>query len=60
MTKNEHKNPSVQSKKQAQKLTNLNTRGKNAAGQTNGQFEHNSKSGTGQFGGAGDAPSMKK
>jgi hypothetical protein len=49
-----------QSKAEAQKLQNLNTRGKNAAGQTNGQWEQDKKRGTGQFTGAGEAPLMKK
>ena len=38
------------------------TKGKNAGGQTNGQFERDSKraGGRGQFTGAGDAPRMAK
>ena len=37
------------------------TRGKNAAGQTNGQFEKDPKGRTGgHFTGAGEAPLMKK
>lgn len=48
------------SKKEAKKLENLNTRGKNAAGQTNGQFERDPKRRSGQFQGAGEAPRMKK
>lgn len=52
--------PNAGSKKKALKLKNPNTRGKNAAGQTNGQFERNTKSGSGQFTGAGEAPRMTK
>jgi hypothetical protein len=38
------------------------TRGKNAGGQTNGQFERDEKhgGGRGQFSGAGDPPRMTK
>ncbi|HUS05783.1 MAG TPA: hypothetical protein VMZ52_05790 [Bryobacteraceae bacterium] len=36
------------------------TRGKNAAGQTNGEFELDPKRRKGQFTGAGDAPRMHK
>ena len=60
MAKKETKDPAAQSKKEALKLANPNTRGKNAAGQTNGQFEQNTKARTGQFTGAGEAPLMKK
>ncbi len=56
----EQKDPTAQSKKEAKKLENLNTRGKNAAGQTNGQFEQDVNARTGQFQGAGQAPLMKK
>ncbi|HYO80579.1 MAG TPA: hypothetical protein VES20_04190 [Bryobacteraceae bacterium] len=49
-----------QSKKKAAKLANPNTRGKNAAGQTNGQFEQDVKRRAGQFTQAGEAPIMKK
>lgn len=48
------------SKKEALKNANPNTRGKNFAGQTNGQNEQNVKNRTGQFTGAGEAPLMKK
>jgi hypothetical protein len=58
MTKKKH--PAEQSEKKAQKDANLNTRGKNAAGQTNGQFEQDTKRRTGQFTQAGEAPLMKK
>ena len=54
------KDPQEQSKKKAEKLANPNTRGKNAAGQTNGQWEQDTKRRTGQFTGAGEAPLMKK
>ena len=54
------KNPLEQSKEHEKKVANLNTRGKNAAGQTNGQFEQDTKHKTGQFTGAGEAPLMKK
>jgi hypothetical protein len=54
------KHPAEQSEKKAQKDANRNTRGKNAAGQTNGQFEQDSKRRTGQFTQAGEAPLMKK
>jgi hypothetical protein len=55
-----HKHPEEQSKKEALKLQNINTRGKNAAGQTNGQFEQDTHARTGQFEGAGQPPLMKK
>lgn len=54
------KNPKETSKREALKLKNPNTRGKNAAGQTNGQFEQDVQRRTGQFTGAGEAPLMKK
>ena len=54
------KHPAEKSKAKAQKDVNLNTRGKNAAGQTNGQFERDTQHGTGQFTQAGEAPLMKK
>ncbi len=54
------KHPAEQSKKHADKMANPNTRGKNAAGQTNGQFEQDIKRRTGQFVQAGEAPLMKK
>jgi hypothetical protein len=54
------KNPLEQSQRKAQKLKNLNTKGKNAAGQTNGQFEQDTKRRSGQFTGAGEAPRMNK
>lgn len=56
----EHNDPTEQSKQEAEKLKNLNTRGKNAAGQTNGQFEQDIPRRSGQFEGAGQAPIMKK
>jgi len=49
-----------QSKQHEKKTANLNTRGKNAAGQTNGQFEQDTKHRSGQFTGAGEAPMMRK
>jgi len=54
------KDPKEQSKKEALKLKNPNTRGKNAAGQTNGEFEQDIPRRSGQFEGAGQAPIMKK
>ena len=54
------KNPLEKNKGHEKKVANLNTRGKNAAGQTNGQFEQDTKRRTGQFTGAGEAPLMKK
>lgn len=58
MSKKKH--PAEQSDLHAKKNANLNTRGKNAAGQTPGQNEHDSKRGTGQSTQAGEAPLMKK
>ena len=55
-----NKDPLEQSKKEAEKLENLNTRGKNAAGQTNGQWEQDRRARGGQFEGAGQPPLMKK
>ncbi|HYP08327.1 MAG TPA: hypothetical protein VER03_18985 [Bryobacteraceae bacterium] len=52
--------PAEQSENKAKKDANLNTRGKNAAGQTNGQFEQDIKRRAGQFTQAGEAPIMKK
>jgi hypothetical protein len=54
------KNPMQQSAAEARKNVNLNTRGKNAAGQTNGQNEQDPKRRGGQFTQAGEAPLMKK
>jgi hypothetical protein len=54
------KDPFEISKKKAQKLANPNTRGKNFAGQTNGQNEQDPKRRSGQFTGAGEAPRMNK
>lgn len=54
------KHPAEQSTKHEQKIANRNTRGKNAAGQTNGQNEADPKLGTGQFQAAGHPPNMKK
>ena len=54
------KHPAEQSDSKAQKEVNLNTRGKNAAGQTNGQLEQDAKRRSGQFTQAGEAPLMKK
>jgi hypothetical protein len=54
------KNPMAESAREANKLKNPSTRGKNAAGQTNGQWEQDVKRRTGQFTGAGEAPLMKK
>jgi hypothetical protein len=54
------KNPLETSNREALKLKNPNTRGKNAAGQTNGQWEQNVQKRTGQFTQAGEPPLMKK
>ena len=57
----EKKHPAEEASKQkAKKNDNVNTRGKNAAGQTNGQWEQDTKRRSGQFTGAGEAPIMKK
>ncbi len=58
MSKKKH--PAEQSETHAQKVANRNTRGKNAAGQTNGQNEQDGKRRTGQFTQAGEAPLMKR
>jgi hypothetical protein len=47
-------------KKEALKLKNPATRKKNFGGQTNGQWEQDTKRGSGQFTGAGEAPIIKK
>jgi hypothetical protein len=54
------KKPPAEGKKEALKLKNPNTRKKNFAGQTNGQFEQDTKRRAGQFTGAGEAPRMHK
>lgn len=54
------RDPLVESKREAKKLANPNTRKKNFAGQTNGQWEQDPKGRSGQFTGAGEAPIMKK
>lgn len=48
--------PAEQSSRKAKKLTNPNTRGKNYAGQTNGQFEQNPKNKKSPATGAGEPP----
>ena len=53
------KNPVEQSAK-ARKNAVPNTRGKNSAGQTNGQFEQDSKRKAGQYTQAGEPPRMLK
>jgi hypothetical protein len=58
MSKQKH--PAEQSQAQARKNVNLNTRGKNAAGQTNGQNEQDPKRRAGQYTQAGEAPILKK
>ena len=58
MSKKKH--PAEQIESHAQKNVNRNTRGKNAAGQTNGQNEQDGKRRTGQFTQAGEAPLMKR
>jgi hypothetical protein len=60
MPNKKKKHPAEESSQKAQKDANLNTRGKNAAGQTNGQFEQDTKRRAGQFTQAGEAPIMKK
>jgi hypothetical protein len=57
---NNKKNPLEASKQEALKLKNPNTRKKNGAGQTNGQWEQDTKRRSGQFTGAGEAPRMHK
>ena len=48
------------SEKEALKNRNVNTRGKNFAGQTNGQWEQDTKRRSGQFTQAGEPPIIKK
>jgi hypothetical protein len=52
--------PQEHSKRQAQKLKNPNTRGKNFAGQTHGQFEQDTRRRAGQYTQAGEPPIMQK
>ena len=54
------KNPMEQSAKEARKNADPNTRGKNAAGQTNGQFEQDRKRKAGQYTQAGEPPQILK
>jgi hypothetical protein len=54
------KHPTEQSEAKRRKLKSPNTRGKNAAGQTNGQFERDSRRRQGQFSAAGEPPLMHK
>ena len=54
------KNTPETSEREALKLANPNTRGKNAAGQTNGQFEQDGQRRTGRFSYAAEAPLIKK
>jgi hypothetical protein len=54
------KHPAEKSEQKALKNANMNTRGKNAAGQTNGQFEQDQKRKGGQFTQAGEPPNMRK
>jgi hypothetical protein len=54
------KHPAEKSKAKAQKNANMNTRGKNAAGQTQGQFEQDTRQRSGQYTQAGEPPIMKK
>jgi hypothetical protein len=58
MSKQKH--PAEQSQAHAKKNVNPNTRGKNAAGQTNGKNEQDGKHRAGQYTQAGEAPIMKK
>jgi hypothetical protein len=58
MSKKKH--PAEQNDSHAQKIANPNTKGKNAAGQTNGQFEQDIQAPHRQFTQAGEAPLMKK
>ena len=54
------KNPLEQNQSKADKMKNPNTRGKNAAGQTNGQNEQDIRKRSGQFQQAGEPPLMIK
>jgi hypothetical protein len=54
------KNPIQKQEAQARKIVTQYTKGKNAAGQTNGQFEQDPKRRGGQFSGAGDPPRMHR
>jgi hypothetical protein len=54
------KNPMNESARKAAKLRNPGTRGKNAAGQTNGQFEQDKRKRSGQYTQAGEPPLMIK
>jgi hypothetical protein len=54
------KTPREASIREAAKLRKPYTRGKNAAGQTNGQFEQDGKRRTGHFTQAGEPPMMIK
>jgi hypothetical protein len=60
VTMSKQKHPAEQSQAHAQKNVNMNTRGKNASGQTNGQNEQDRKRRSGQYTQAGEAPIMKK
>lgn len=53
-------NPMQERKGKAKNQINLNTGGKNAAGQTNGHFEQDPKRRQGSFTGTGEAPRMHK
>jgi hypothetical protein len=52
--------PDNKSKRKAEKLAVPKTRGKNQAGQTNGQWEQDTRVRAGGFEGAGQAPRMQK
>ena len=58
MSKQKH--PAEQSKTHEQKNAVPATRGKNAAGQTNGQNEQNVKNRSGHFEGAGEHPNTSQ
>jgi hypothetical protein len=58
MSKQKH--PAEQSQTHAKKNVNLNTRGKNAAGQTPGQNAQDGKRRAGQYTRAGEPPIMQK
>jgi hypothetical protein len=54
------KHAAEKTKAKSQKNENLNTRGKNAAGQTQGQNEQDVKRRSGQYTQAGEPPIMQK
>jgi hypothetical protein len=58
MSKQKH--PAEKSQAHTRKNVNPNTRGKNAAGQTHGQQEQDTKRRSGQYTQAGEPPIMQK